>query len=83
MEPVSYTHLDVYKRQTQAYATNIKETGQTFVPMIASFAAVGSNAVLDFLLIFGIGPIPKPVSYTHLDVYKRQERRDSTETHVQ
>ena len=44
---------------TQAYATNIKETGQTFVPMIASFAAVGSNAVLDFLLIFGIGPIPK------------------------
>ena len=44
---------------TQAYATNIKETGQTFVPMVASFAAVGSNAVLDFLLIFGIGPIPK------------------------
>lgn len=43
----------------QAYATNIKETGQTFVPMMASFAAVGSNAVLDFLLIFGIGPIPK------------------------
>ena len=29
---------------TQAYATNIKETGQTFVPMVASFAAVGSNA---------------------------------------
>jgi putative MATE family efflux protein len=44
---------------TQAYATNIKETGQTLVPMVASFAAVGSNAVLDFLLIFGIGPIPK------------------------
>ena len=43
----------------QAYATNIKETGQTFVPMIASFAAVGANAVLDYLLIFGIGPFPK------------------------
>ena len=43
----------------QAYATNIKETGQTFVPMIASFVAVGSNALLDYLLIFGIGPIPK------------------------
>lgn len=43
----------------QAYATNIKETGQTMVPMIASFAAVGINAVLDYLLIFGIGPLPK------------------------
>ncbi len=43
----------------QAYATNIKETGQTMVPMIASFVAVGSNAVLDYLLIFGIGPFPK------------------------
>ena len=38
----------------QAYATNIKETGQTFVPMIASFVAVGSNALLDYLLIFGV-----------------------------
>ena len=44
---------------TQSYATNIKETGQTMVPMIASFAAVGSNALLDYLLIFGIGPFPE------------------------
>ena len=43
----------------QSYATNIKETGQTLVPMIASFVAVGSNAVLDYLFIFGIGPFPK------------------------
>ena len=43
----------------QSYATNIKETGQTMVPMIASFAAVGSNALLDYLLIFGIGPFPE------------------------
>lgn len=43
----------------QSYATNIKETGQTLVPMIASFAAVVTNAVLDYLLIFGIGPFPK------------------------
>ena len=27
----------------QSYATNIKETGQTLLPMIASFVAVGSN----------------------------------------
>ena len=43
----------------QAYATNIKETGQTMVPLVASFVAVGSNALLDYLLIFGIGPFPK------------------------
>ena len=43
----------------QAYATNIKETGQTLIPMIASFVAVGSNAILDYLLIFGIGPFPE------------------------
>lgn len=44
---------------TQSYATNIKETGQTLVPMVASFVAVGVNAVLDWMLIFGIGPFPK------------------------
>lgn len=43
----------------QAYSTNIKETGQTVIPMAASFAAVGVNAVLDYLLIFGIGPFPE------------------------
>lgn len=43
---------------TQSYATTIKETGQTMIPMISSFAAVGTNAVLDYLLIFGIGPFP-------------------------
>ena len=43
----------------QSYATNIKETGQTMIPMIASFVAVGANALLDYLLIFGIGPFPK------------------------
>ena len=43
----------------QSYATNIKETGQTLIPMIASFIAVGTNAILDYVLIFGLGPIPK------------------------
>lgn len=42
-----------------AYVFNIKETGQTFIPMITSFVAVGSNAVLDYLLIFGIGLFPE------------------------
>ncbi|MBE5900851.1 MAG: MATE family efflux transporter [Lachnospiraceae bacterium] len=43
----------------QAYASTIKETGQTIVPMVAGMIAVGTNAVLDYLLIFGIGPFPE------------------------
>ncbi|MDC7278916.1 MULTISPECIES: MATE family efflux transporter [Pseudobutyrivibrio] len=43
----------------QAYATNIKETGQTVVPMVAGMVAVATNAVLDYCLIFGFGPFPE------------------------
>lgn len=43
----------------QAYATNIKETGQTVVPMVAGMVAVVTNAVLDYCLIFGFGPFPR------------------------
>lgn len=43
----------------QAYATNIKETGQTVVPMFAGMLAVATNAILDYCLIFGFGPFPK------------------------
>ncbi len=42
----------------QAYVSTIRETGQTFVPMVASMVAVLSNLVLDYLLIFGIGFLP-------------------------
>ena len=43
----------------QAYSTNIKETGQTLIPMIAGFVAVFANGILDYCLIFGAGPFPK------------------------
>ena len=42
----------------QAYVSTIRETGQTFVPMLASAVAVLTNLVLDYVLIFGIGSIP-------------------------
>lgn len=38
----------------QAYVNTIRETGRTFVPMLASIAAVITNLILDYVLIFGI-----------------------------
>ena len=43
---------------TNAYVSTIREMGQTFVPMLASAVAVGTNLVLDYVLIFGLGGIP-------------------------
>lgn len=43
---------------SQSYTSTIRETGQTFVPMLAGIAAVVTNLVLDILLIFGLGVIP-------------------------
>ena len=43
---------------TQAYVSTIRETGQTFVPMLASIVAVITNLILDYALIFGVGAIP-------------------------
>ncbi len=42
-----------------AYVSTIRETGHTLVPMIATGVAVVINLVLDYVLIFGIGPFPK------------------------
>ena len=60
--PVSYTHLDVYKRQP-CYISPINET--------RSVASVGINKLNR---PFSSVIVPVSVSYTHLDVYKRQER---------
>ena len=64
--PVSYTHLDVYKRQVMKLGDNSANMNVETVP-------TGSLS-LDIAL--GLGGLPKgriiAVSYTHLDVYKRQ-----------
>jgi len=43
---------------SQTYINTIRESGETFVPMLASIAAVLTNLVLDYVFIFGVGFIP-------------------------
>ena len=43
---------------SQTYISSIRETGHTFVPMLAGMVAMLVNLVLDWVLIFGIGPAP-------------------------
>lgn len=42
----------------QTYVNTIRETGQTFIPMVSSAAAVLANLVLDYVFIFGCMGIP-------------------------
>lgn len=43
---------------TQVYANTLRETGHTVPPMVASIIAVATNALFNYLLIFGVGPFP-------------------------
>ena len=43
---------------TQVYAATLRETGHTVPPMVASVTAVCTNALCNWLLIFGVGPFP-------------------------
>ena len=83
MEAVSYTHLDVYKRQSltrvldhagrpwRAYTGRLSDAetlraeleGVTTVIHLAGAEARGNRRLLQ---------VVDAVSYTHLDVYKRQ-----------
>lgn len=44
---------------TNVYASTLRETGDTFVPMVVSFAAVGINCLFNYFLIFGAFGFPK------------------------
>lgn len=44
---------------SQTYVSAIRETGHTLIPMLAGFAAMVTNLILDVALIFGIGPFPQ------------------------
>ena len=94
--PVSYTHLDVYKRQAGGYALFKKGRcgGQGQRRLGDVMLGVGLDPLAEFLDL-GLGgfradqhPVTaramdlfhhqiakiRPVSYTHLDVYKRQDQ---------
>ena len=68
--PVSYTHLDVYKRQVYITFDEGYENGYTG-KMLDILKEKGVSAVF-FCTYDYIKDNPDPVSYTHLDVYKRQ-----------
>ena len=65
-KPVSYTHLDVYKRQEQTSKVSISDEEYDAVlrpiPQRTSYDPAAP--------VYAVGDTA--VSYTHLDVYKRQ-----------
>ena len=63
--PVSYTHLDVYKRQIILQAVLIL----LHIHRISSIASARSRSSADGV---DYPESSRAVSYTHLDVYKRQ-----------
>ena len=67
MNAVSYTHLDVYKRQIGACA------GSTGGGMKVSRVMIAFKEIKKEMASVIHPRSVKAVSYTHLDVYKRQE----------
>ena len=83
--PVSYTHLDVYKRQGPLTVLLQSRLLQGQLAVVAGHAKTQQAVILHGLLkalirhLQQIGAVDHPlhdfivpVSYTHLDVYKRQ-----------
>ena len=77
--PVSYTHLDVYKRQ--ALATAISQFVSALLCMVHLLRVEEEYRLelreirFDSSMLKQIIQNGVPVSYTPLDVYKRQTRR--------
>ena len=75
VEPaVSYTHLDVYKRQDiRRFGVNAAAYTRKERNAAGAKAKAGQEADLGDKV--GAGEDEEPVSYTHLDVYKRQDQQ--------
>ena len=79
-EPVAYTHLDVYKRQRMRFALELAE--DRFGDVVVAAPVGGAFGVRELVHVVATGLLRQclglgvdPVSYTHLDVYKRQALR--------
>ena len=71
--PVSYTHLDVYKRQYIRMSIIRDENNKPCDYRVTDANEVSSTFFgLPLESYIGSLASEKPVSYTHLDVYKRQ-----------
>ena len=79
---VSYTHLDVYKRQIKVGAATEIEMKEKKLRIEDALAA--TKAAVEEGIVAGGGVAP--VSYTHLDVYKRQhpwqDKREHRRTQI-
>ena len=75
--PVSYTHLDVYKRQdADSYDPKYAKWRYDDLPILPEHwqLVVGKDKKKQFDILKKLmnAPDVTAVSYTHLDVYKRQ-----------
>ena len=76
-EPVSYTHLDVYKRQSRNNAYRAFSLLCSFSNLISAsgkrMVSLYTSMTTELFM-----PLRNTVSYTHLDVYKRQAVKSFT-----
>ena len=84
VDAVSYTHLDVDKRQMEAITRGTGEGATLFINIVALLIVLVAlvslaNQLLGLLPVVD-GTALSPVSYTHLDVYKRQDFRRAAQS---
>ena len=77
LEPVSYTHLDVYKRQELTLLDFLEQAEGKNQNLADKQIALAGGGTLKFTILTSGGygvqiQSQGAVSYTHLDVYKRQ-----------
>ena len=70
--PVSYTHLDVYKRQVQKFGGSSVADAESIKRVAKRIVDTKEQGNEVTVVVSAMGDTTDAVSYTHLDVYKRQ-----------